>query len=140
LIGFFIQNRNSLGQIKKRRMKMKFNWRNIAAGLLTVAALTGCSHNDDTGGGAPIPNPTPTVEEWLLFAEDGSGSSNNLNIFRASASSPVQSPNPQIGNLNFAMLPLGEIHFANQRGYVVNHKVFIRISPPERIAPLWSKD
>ncbi|MDC4227730.1 MAG: hypothetical protein MPW15_26770 [Candidatus Manganitrophus sp.] len=62
----------------------------------------------------------PAAEEWLLFAEDGSAGSNNLSVFKASASSPIQVPIPQEGQtLSFNTLPLGEIHLANGKAFVV---------------------
>jgi len=93
---------------------MKHEWRNIALGLFTAVALTACGGGGG-GGGSP-----PAAEEWLLFAEDGSAGSNNLSVFKASASSPIQVPIPQEGQtLSFNTLPLGEIHLANGKAFVV---------------------
>ncbi len=95
---------------------MKHEWRNITVGLLAAVALSACGGGGGGGGGAP----GPTAEEWLLFAEDGSAGSNNLSVFKASASSPIQVPIPQEGQtLSFSSLPLGEIHFANGKAFVV---------------------
>ncbi len=101
---------------------MEVKWRNIIAGLFTVAVLTACGggNDDNSGAGAPAPTPTPTAEEWLLFAEDGSTNSNNLSVFKATASSPIQVPIPKLGQtITLNTLPLGEIHFANGKAYIV---------------------
>lgn len=96
---------------------MKHEWRNITVGLLAAVALTACGGGGGGGGGGA---PGPTAEEWLLFAEDGSAGSNNLSVFKASASSPIQVPIPQEGQtLSFSSLPLGEIHLANSKAFVV---------------------
>jgi hypothetical protein len=95
---------------------MKREWKNIAVGLFISVALTACGGGGGSDGGGGT---TPTAEEWLLFANDESASSNNLTVFKASASSPIQTPIPAVGNISFSALPLGEIHFANGKAFVV---------------------
>jgi hypothetical protein len=55
-------------------------------------------------------------EEWVVLAND---TGNNLTMFKASASSPVQTPIPQLGlPVNFGNAALGEIHFAHGKAFV----------------------
>jgi hypothetical protein len=57
-----------------------------------------------------------------LFAEDqnGTATSNNYSVFKGSASSPLQTPIPQVGQtFAYANKPLGEIHFANGKAFIV---------------------
>jgi len=97
---------------------MKFDWRNIAAGLFIAAALTACGGGSDNniGAGAPPPTPTPSAEEWVLLAND---TGSNVTAFKATASSPVHTPVPQLGqSVNLGTMALGEIHFANGKAFI----------------------
>lgn len=103
-------------------MKTKLHF--FALVTLVAMMLNACGGDDPVvtaGGGTTTTTTLPQQqpEEWLLFAEDGSANSNNLKVFKATAASPVATPIPEVGNFSFATLPLGEIHFANGKAFVV---------------------
>jgi hypothetical protein len=84
----------------------------IAVGFITAAVLAACGG----GGGSDTPGPVPTAEQWIIVTTD---TGNNIQVFQASASSPVQTPIPQLGNtINVTANGLGEIHFANGKAFV----------------------